>query len=526
MKRHQVVCTSIVLVTWPMAGLLGQQKPLEGFNGYVERALREWQVPGVAVAVVHGDSAVLQKGYGVRQVGRSEPVTERTLFEIGSTSKAFSSALLAMLVDDGKLTWDDRVTQHLPWFALGDPWVTREVTLRDLVSHRVGVTGLHNGVLTVSRDEIIRRTRFLEPNLGFRTRYDYSNMMYATAGQVAAHVAGKPWEDLLRERILEPLGMRSTTTDLSRFWDSTRFTHCFYCPLPPTAPGLDQAKGNDDIAMPHMMVNARVTVIPWQSYDNAVSAGSIISNVADLSKWVRLQLGQGEFEGKRLIKASTFAEMHTPQSIITPYSWIQLVARLSPSTHFWAYGMGWRMNDYRGRKIVWHTGGIAGFLAYVGLVPEEHLGIVVLSNGDLGSELLPQSLAFRIIDSYLGAPVRDWSAELKVAMGEQVEEGVHAEQQLIAKRVAGTRPSIPAERWVAHYQNAVYGEVVVSMRNDQLFFEIPNGGQGVMEHWHYDVYRLNFTATNRLGLFATLSIDPNGKIVGMNIDDMGFFGRL
>jgi CubicO group peptidase (beta-lactamase class C family) len=168
--------------------------------------------------------------------------------------------------------------------------------------------------------------------------------------------------------------------------------------------------------MPHVLRDNTVTVVPWQSYDNAVSAGSVISNVTEMAQWLRLLLGEGRYGGRELIKPATFREMLRAQSVLRPTGWIAMVDSLSPSTHFWSYGLGWRMNDYRGRKVVWHTGGIVGFLAYVGLVPEEQLGIVVLSNGDLGYELLPQSLAMRITDLYLGAPVRDWSSALFAAM--------------------------------------------------------------------------------------------------------------
>src|SRR5262249_43096506 len=156
---------------------------------------------------------------------------------------------------------------------------------------------------------------------------------------------------------LEPLGMSATTTDLTRFWDSTQFTHCFYCPFPSRPVGLDDAHAGYEVAMPHMMVGDSVRVIPWQSYDNAVSAGSIVSNVTDLAQWLRLQLGRGVYGGRRLISERAVAEMHTPQSIITPYGPMIHLAKLAPSTHFWAYGLGWRMNDYLGRKMVWHTGG-------------------------------------------------------------------------------------------------------------------------------------------------------------------------
>jgi CubicO group peptidase (beta-lactamase class C family) len=501
------------------------QKPLAGFDAYVARSLRESRVPGVAVAVVKGDSAILLEGYGVRQLGRPERVTRETLFEIGSTTKAFSAALIAMLVDEGRLGWDDPVIKHLPWFALQDPWTTREVTLRDLLAHRVGLTGVHLAYLKSSREGVIRAARHVDPTVPFRSRYEYSNLMYSAAGHVAEVLTGRPWEVLLRERLLEPLGMRSTTTDLTRFWDSTQFTHCFYCPLPRRPVGLADARPGHDLAMPHMMVGDSVVVIPWQSYDNAVSVGSLVSNASDLARWVRLQLAGGVFGGRRLVSERAMVETHTPHSLIPPAGPIAHLAALEPSTHFWAYGLGWRMNDYRGRKLLWHTGGIIGFLAYVGLMPEERLGIVVLSNGDLGYEMLPQALAYWIVDRFTAAPERDWSAELAAVMRRERADALLAERSLAARRVPGTRPTLPLEAYAGSYSSPVYGEATVAVAGERLRFAISDGAEGALTHWHYDRFRLDLDATRPGPYFAAFRIGPSGSVDGVTIDGLGAFGR-
>jgi CubicO group peptidase (beta-lactamase class C family) len=521
----QSIGRGLVLTLLVTPAAAGQFRNPGDFDDYVQRSLDLWRVPGVAIAVVRNDSVIVLRGYGRKAIGRPDSVTSKTMFEIGSTSKAFSSALLAMLVDDGAIGWDDPVTKHLPGFALRDPWVTREVTLRDLLSHRVGVTGLYNGLLTSTRAEIVRRTRYLAPNLGFRDRYDYSNMMYATAGEVAAAVAGAPWERLLEARILRPLGMTATTTDISRFFDSTRFAHCFYCPFPNAPVTLADVRTGQDAALPHMLVGDSVRSIPWQSYDNAVSAGSVISNVTDLAQWLRFLLAEGAIGGRRLIGLETFRELHRPQSVIRPSGWLQMVAEASPSSHYWAYGLGWRMNDYRGRKVIWHTGGIAGFLAYVGVVPEEHLGIVALSNGDLGYELLPQSLALRIIDEQLGPPVRDWSAELAVRVAADRQQAAERAAVAAKARVPGTRPSLPLERYAGRYGNDVYGDVDVATDGNRLWFRIPGGAQGELVHWHYDVFKLQLNASWSGDFVTTFRPDDRGRIVEMQIDGVGSFDR-
>ena len=516
--RTAAVSLTLAIVSTPARA---QTFPLTGFDTYARKALAQWRVPGVAVAVVRGDSIVLLRGYGVKEAGRPDPVTARTMFEIGSTSKAFSSAILAMLVDEGKLDWDDRVTDRLPGFALKDPYVTSQVTLRDLLSHRTGLVGGYNAYITAPRTEVTRRARFLDPVIPFRSRYEYSNPLYATAGEVAAAVSGKTWEQLFAERITGPLGMRETTTDITKFFDSTRFTHCFYCALPAKTPSITDARPGTDVAMPHVLRNDTIAVIPWQSYDNALSAGSIISNVAEMAQWLRLLINQGRFGGREVIKPGTFREMWRPQSVLRPTGWIAMVDSLSPSTHFWNYGLGWRMNDYRGKKIVWHTGGIVGFLAYVGLVPEERLGIVVLSNGDLGYELLPQSLAMRITDQILGAPVRDWSGELFAAMAADRQRQADAEARFVAGRVANTRPTRSLEQLAGRYRNDLFGEATVTVAGDWLDFQIVDGAKGELRHWNHDVFRLYLDATNPGPYLATFETGPSGT--RLNITGLALF---
>jgi hypothetical protein len=248
----------------------------------------------------------------------------------------------------------------------------------------------------------------------------------------------------------------------------------------------------------------------------------VISNVSEMAQWLRFLLNEGRHEGRELINPQTFREMFRPQSVLRPTGWIAMVDSLSPSTHFWNYGLGWRMNDYRGRKVVWHTGGIVGFLAYVGLVPEEKLGIVVLSNGDLGYELLPQSLAMRITDLYLGAPVRDWSGELFAAMAADRQRQADAEARLVAGRVTGTRPTRPLEQFTGRYRSDLYGEAVVTVAGDGLQFRIVDGAEGELRHWQHDSFRLYLDATNPGGYFATFETGSGG-IARLNITGLGSF---
>ncbi|HEV8712564.1 MAG TPA: serine hydrolase domain-containing protein, partial [Candidatus Binatia bacterium] len=349
------------------------------------------------MAIVKDDAVVFTKGYGVRTLGDPTPVTAPTVFWIGSATKAFTVASLAMLVDAGKLRWDDPATKYLPGLQLYDPYVTRELTVRDLLTHRSGLEGadfLWDGS-GYDRDEILRHLRYLEPSWSFRSRFGYQNIMYLAAGQIIPAVTGQSWDTFVQERIFTPLGMTASHTSVTA--------------LP----------SGGDVAAPHAWIEGKVQPLPWHNLDNIGPAGSITSNVLDMAQWVRLQLGEGTYQQVQLFSAAVAKEMHMPQTVIRPeppWSWF------FPEAHFVLYGLGWFLHDYQGRKVVEHGGGTSGIRALVTLLPEEKLGLVILTN--LGEIFLPEALRYRVFDAYLGRPPRDWSWEfLQEAKGrlEQTE---------------------------------------------------------------------------------------------------------
>jgi len=412
MTQYRLVAALALAAAGPAAA---QPGPLRGLDDYVTRALAAWEAPAIAVAVVRNDSVVHARGYGVRERGRPEPATAQTVFAIGSTSKAFTSALLGMLVDQGRVAWDDPVTRHLPGFQLFDPYVTREITIRDLLTHR---SGLARGDRLwagsgMSREAVLRRVRFLEPSWSFRSTYGYQNIMFLAAGELAGRVLGTSWDAAIAERIFTPLGMRRSVTSVG--------------PL----------KGMDDVATPHERFDGRVTPVEWLDIDNIGPAGSINSSVADMAQWIRLQLGLGTVAGRKLIDSATVREMHTLQMPIRPS---QTDEKLWPESHLMGYGLAWSLRDYRGVKIVSHGGAIRGMRAWVALVPERRLGVVVLTN--LAESPLPTALGMRVIDQHLGAPVKDWSglylAEAKEARADldSRRAALDAREQELAARVA------------------------------------------------------------------------------------------
>jgi CubicO group peptidase (beta-lactamase class C family) len=471
-----------------------QESTLNGFDDYVNKALKDWGVPGVAIAIVKNDQIVFAKGYGVRKLGEPTPVDEKTLFAIGSSSKAFTAAAIAMLVDEGKMKWDDPVTKYLPGFQLFDPYVTREITVRDLLCHR---SGLDRGDFIwygtpYDRDEIWNRIRYVKPSSSFRSKFGYQNIMYLTAGQIVSRVSGKSWDDFIRERIFTPLGMSSSNTSIRAF------------------------AGQNNVSTPHGKIDEKVLTIPWRNIDNIAPAGSINSNVVDMAQWVRLQLGEGSYKGARLISSGAVSEMHEPQTIIPKDPQLSL---FMPDSHFRSYGLGWMLQDYKGRKVVQHGGAIDGMIAMVGMIPEERLGVVVLSN--LQGQLLPTALMFRIFDAYLGSQSKDWAGEMLKGMNGLEAQGKAAQKKMEESRVKGTQPSLALEKYAGTYKDEAFGDAKVSFENGKLVLKTP-AFVADLEHWHYDTFRAtprdNVVAGKAM---ATFTLNSQGKTDGLNISDMG-----
>jgi CubicO group peptidase (beta-lactamase class C family) len=476
-----------------------QQLPEPGFDEYVNKAIKDWEVPGLAIAVIKDDKVIFAKGYGVREFGKPAPVDENTLFAIGSSSKAFTAASIAMLVDEGKIKWDDLVTKHLPGFQLYDPTATRELTVRDLLCHR---SGLERGdrlwyASPHDRAEVLRRVRYLKPSWSLRSQFGYQNIMFLAAGQIVGAVSGKDWDQFVRERIFVPLGMNSSNTSVKAL------------------------TGADNIASPHTKIEDKLQPIPWRNIDNIGPAGSINSNVMDVAKWVRLQLNDGTFETKRLLSATSLKEMHTPQTVIRIEG---NNLRLYPAAHFLNYGLGWFLSDFRGRKLVEHGGAIDGMRAEVAMLPEEKLGVVLLSNR--GGSILPHVLAYRILDAYLGSPKRDWSAEILKSIQPLEQLAKDAEKKVETDRVKGTNPSLALDKYAGTYQNEMYGEAQITFKEQKLVAQFGPYFLGDAEHWNYDTFRV--TWRDRMGgkSFLNFRLNARGQAEVVTIEGLGEFTRV
>lgn len=498
-RNRKTILTSMLIVAFGAISAFAQPAPLQGFSEYAEKALKDWKVPGMAIAVIKDDKIVFAKGFGVRELGKPEPVDEHTLFAIGSSSKAFTAASLAMLMDEGKLKWDDPATKYLPWFELYDPWVTREATVRDLLTHRVG---LERGDLlwygsAYDRDEVIRRIRFLEPSSSMRSKFGYQNVMYLAAGQIAAGISGKSWDDLIAEQIFGPLGMKESST---------------------TIRALSKSK---DVATPHAEIDDKVQKVAWRLIDNIAPAGSINSNVVDMAQWVRLQLGKGKYGDKQLISERSVREMQTPQMVIRLEGQMTL---LYPKAHFLNYGMGWFLSDYRGRKLVEHGGAIDGMRAEVAMIPEENVGLVILTN--MNGTMLPHLLAYRIFDAYLGAETEDWSGNVLKQFSVLMEGAKQAQKKAEAERVQGTAPSLALEKYVGEYTNEMYGEARVTLVDGVLTAEYGPAFKGTMEHWNYDTFRATWDNLIQGKGFVSFTLNPKGNVASMDIQGLAAFDRV
>ncbi|MBL8264724.1 serine hydrolase domain-containing protein, partial [Steroidobacter sp.] len=432
--------------------------PSAALDRYIEQARRDWQVPGFAVGVIRDGEVVYARGFGVREAGKDTPVDLHTRFQIGSMSKAFTAAALGLLVDDGKLNWDDPVIDHLPWFRLSDPWLTQQVTIRDLVGHRTGISGAY--IAPISNNEMVRRARYVEAIAPFRSEYLYSNLMYRVAGAVVAEVSGGTWEEFVRTRMFAPLQMNDSGASPYDFWDAAYVAPCMYCQAPAGIASFSQARVTN-VAMPHRVTPTGPTPLPWQSIGQDGSSGALVASVTDMLMWLQMNLRNGEYHGKRFLREATLRELHATQmQPRTDYDWIKTRIEQVAGKPQYApgYAMGWRTSQYRNLKLLDHTGALAANRAYGALLPERGMGVVILANAPgRGSGGMHEAIALRVLDLLLGAPAHDWSRDFLEVVERGERERETAEQRLQQSKLPGTRPSLPLESYGGEYQNDWFG---------------------------------------------------------------------
>lgn len=470
----------------------------------VNRVMKAFDVPGIAIAVVKDGQVVAAQGFGVRKLGAPDKVDGKTLFEIASNSKAFTAAALAMLVDEGKLAWDDPVTRHLPDFQMYDAYVTHEMTVRDLLTHRSGL-GLGAGDLlwwpttNFSTDEIIQKLRYIRPSTSFRSSYAYDNLLYIVAGKIIAAKSGKTWGETVRERILKPVGMTGTTTSLA------------------------ENEGNPDLANAHSKIDGKIAAVKSMPVPNAVGAVGINTNAEDIAKWMKVLLDGGRIgvdaNGKevRLFSAKQARELWTAQTPIRIGEAPTPMATIKPN--FSAYGLGFQLRDYRGKLLAMHGGALQGFYSKVLLVPESKLGIAILTNAESGGSL--NALTYALLDRYLGVQGGpDW---IKVVA--DLEEEMHAKEMARLKnanaaRAAKSQPSLPLASYDGEYEDAWYGKALISHvgKKQVLTFTRTPDLVGELEHFQHDTFIVRWKERNfNADAYVTFSLNPDGSIERMKM---------
>lgn len=468
----------------------------------IEKALKDWNIAGLAIAIVKDGQVVHLKGYGYKNVDEKTLVDENTIFGIGSTSKAFGAATIGVLVHEGKLNWDDKVIDHLPDYQLADPYVTRELTVRDLLCHRSGVET--NDAIwfgSVTRDDIVYKARYLKQLASLRSRFDYHNIMILTAGQVAARVMGKSWDDVLQEKILQPVGMDRTCTSINDF------------------------KSFTNVSTPHIPMDGKLVTVPWLNIDNVGPAGCVNSCAADLAKWIQLHLNRGKFQGKEIWNANIQREMYSPHMILSTQMAMAAMYKISKHAHFGLYGLGWMINDYRGKKIVHHSGATDGMGANITIVPEEKLGVAVIHNTSYS--MLLSSLAYRIIDAYLGVPEAEWMDLKPIVLPARPKKRA-------PKLPVDTSPSLPLENYTGVYNHPIFENIKVELRDGKLVLNFDLYPKAVLEHRYLDTFVTKFEKIIstmwdlRRGheLDVTFHIDADAKITALDIDPLGDFIRV
>ncbi|MBS1746557.1 MAG: serine hydrolase [Bacteroidetes bacterium] len=464
MKNLKITFIFFIIICFA-SDLFAQPITISQVDTVVERAMKTFNVPGIAVAIVKDGKTLLEKGYGVTSLNTMQKMNEHTRFGIASNSKAFTTASLGILVDEGKLKWNDRVTDYIPGFKLYAPYVTENFTIRDLITHRSGM-GLGAGDLMIWPDsstftltDIIHNLRYLKQVSDFRTKYDYDNLLYIVAGEVVARVSGMSWEKFVQTKIMDPLQMTES------------------------APNYELLKDKNNVIDPHAPVNGKVQVIHRDWKYVADAAGGIYSSVHDMCKWVTMQMNDGKYGDdltKQLLEKSTHEEMWTPQTIIpvlgpTPYN-----------THFASYGLGWFLSDEMGYKVATHTGGLAGIVTQVTLIPEMKLGIIVFTNQQSGAAF--RSITNTIKDSYYGIKGKDWVKQYKELVDKSVSDAKAITDKIwhdIDAAQLKNTASVDFSKYTGTYTDPWFGDVVISEKNGKPWFDSKNSPRLTGEMVYY-----------------------------------------
>lgn len=492
-KNVLILLLSVFSIPLVFAQSKALNKQLKDFDAYVENARKEWGAVGLAVTVVKDNQVLFKKGYGVQEINTNKMVDSNTLFACASTTKAMTATCMGMLVDEGKLSWNDPVIQYLPEFQLYDPYATRELTIKDLFLHNSGVgnTDFLWSYMNISSEEVLKKMKMVKPSYSFRSSFIYQNIFYLAAGQVIENVSGKTWEKFIEERIFKPLGMNNTYPTLS------------------TTPNTNKTK-------PHLKVDGELMVIEDMSADAIGPAGSVWSSIEDMSKWTKCMLDSGKYAGGRLVKQKTWEEMTSVHTLVPSNEFYPTAQLTRPN--FTTYGLGWFQHDYKGKKVNFHTGSLPGSIAIHGQIPEERVAVYVFGNTDHVE--VRHAIMYKAFDLFALGGDTDWSNDFLSLYTEINQRSEAAQQEQEKKRVMNTKPSLPLSQYAGTYQDDLLGKVVISLDNNQLTANINNLHKATLSHWNFDTFKGPLEKKWNGDLTILFNLSNSGEIT--SIDLAGF----
>jgi|CXWL01.1.fsa_nt_gi CubicO group peptidase (beta-lactamase class C family) len=484
----------LLVVALLCVGQSQAQTKVEAFDNYVEAARKEWKVPGMSLVVVQDGKVLLSKGYGVKELGKNDAVDSRTIFGAMSTTKAMTAVAMGILVDEGKVNWNDKVVDHLPGFKVNDAYLTSQLKVRDLLTHNAGMGNtdiLWALGFDYSGDEIMRRMQYVTPAYSLRGGFVYQNVMYLVAGKVIEKASGMSWERFMAERVFGPLGMKNTFATFK----------------------ATQNYANRSLA--HYEIDGQIRTIPEMSVDEAGAAGSVWSTSDDMGIWMNFLIANANVGGKPLLTAATMGELFKPQ-VILPSTFYPTFRITRPK--WTTYGLGWFQHDYRGWKVDLHTGSLAGRTAIVGLIRDKKLGVYIFGNVDHAE--VRHALMYKVFDTFGfdDAMGRDWSAEFKSLYDGIASESAKQTTAQMSANLKGTKPSRPLSAYAGKYSDDFVGNVEVRFVNGKLRFIISDRISADLEHRQVDTFHVNWDEKWRGQSLAVFELSPiNGDVVSLNI---------
>ncbi|NDA61571.1 MAG: serine hydrolase [Chitinophagia bacterium] len=494
MKKIILLC-GLIITTFLQAQKTVIKDTSAYFDNYVQNAIRDWQIPGLAIAVVKDGKVKFKKTYGVRSLNTNEKVDNETLFACASTTKAMTALAMGILVDQGKVQWDDKVAKYIPHFKLSDPFVTADIRVRDLFLHNSGL-GNTDFLWTfddVSGDEIIRRMQFVEPSYGYRAGFIYQNIFYHMAGKVIEEVSGMSWANFVTKHIFLPLGM--THTQALHSW--IRSTN---------------------VSMPHFVIENKVTEILKDTADRIPAAGSVNSTIDDIVLWMQCMIDSSKYNGGRLVSEKTWITLLQPQTFVTEEGFYPTAQITKP--HFTTYALGWFQQDYKGEKLNFHTGSLSGEIAIHGQIPDKKVGVYIFANLDHAEAR--HALMLKALDVYALGETKDWEKEFYVLYKNIHDKKEAAEKAIYDKRVLNTSPSKSLDQYAGLYKNNLMGSIEIKLENGQLVANNVKLGKGILQHFNYDSFLIvwNHKWQSKIGIQFILS--PLGDVKSLNLGEYSF----